>query len=155
MLGALAVRMIGSDRTADDGRLSGDTEPLFYGLRMVPRYDRDSERYAVDGQVEILITVNRFTPNITMHAKDLYVTSVTVTEVITETELPVDSYDVDQDNELLSVYVGKYLLVGRRYDVRITFRGLLRTDMTGFYKSTYTENNNTMCVRVLYDLSIS
>lgn len=145
--------MIGSDRTLDDGRLSGDTEPLAYGLRMVPRYDKDGDRYTVDGQVEILIKVNRFTQNIKMHAKDLLITSVTVTEVVTETELPVDSHDVDRDNELLLVYVGKNLLVGRQYDVRITFRGLLRTDMTGFYRSTYTVNDKTMCVRVFYVIS--
>lgn len=151
ILGALAVQAFGAAQKANDdvGRLPGDTEPLAYGLRLVPRYDQGDDRYTFTGQVEITIKVNRITPNITMHAKDMRITSAGVTEVETGIDLKVDSHVIFRDEELLVIYMGKNLLVGRQYEVRMTFHGYLRTDMTGFYKSTYVVNNETMYVQVV------
>lgn len=147
ILGALAAQAIGSDKVAaDDGRLPRDTEPVAYGLRIVPRYDKDGEQYTVDGQVEVLIKVNEITHKITMHAVDMYMSGVTVTEAKTETDLKVESHIMDRDRGLLVINVGKNLLAGRQYQVRITFHGYMRTDMTGIYKSTYTANDETVCV---------
>lgn len=147
VLGTLMVQVIGSsEEVADDGRLPRDTEPVAYGLLLVPRYDNGKDRYTVDGHVEVLIRVKKITPKITMHAKDMYISSVTVTEVKSETDLKVDSHSIDRDKELLVIYVVKNLLAGRQYQVRITFHGYVRTDMTGIYKSTYTVNDKTMYV---------
>jgi len=124
-------------------RLPRDTKPLAYGLRLVPRYDKGSDLYTFGGQVEILIYINSITPNLTLNAKDMQIKSVAITELKTQADIPVDSYELDNDAELLHIYSSSNLLTYRRYQVKIVFQGLLRTDMTGFYRSMYKENNVT------------
>jgi len=121
-------------------RLPRDTQPFAYGLRLVPRYDIGSGSYTFVGQVEISIYVNSITPNVTLNAKDMQINSVAITEFTTQRDLEVDSYELDNDAEILTIYVASNLLVDRRYQVKIIFQGLLRTDMTGFYKSVYKED---------------
>lgn len=124
-------------------RLPRDTQPLEYGLRLVPKYDGNQNLYTFGGQVEIVIVVNVITPNVTLNAKDMQIKSVAITELKTQTDLAVDSFELDNDAEILVIYVGTNLLTGRQYQVKIVFQGLLRTDMTGFYRSIYKENNVT------------
>jgi len=124
-------------------RLPRDTRPLAYGLRLVPKYEKGSNLYTFGGQVEILIYINRITPNVVLNAKDMQIKSVAITETKTQTDMPVDSYVLDNDAEILNIYAANNLLAGRKYQVKIVFQGLLRTDMTGFYRSTYKENDVT------------
>lgn len=124
-------------------RLPRDTRPLAYGLRLVPKYDEGSDLYTFGGQVEILIYINSITPNVTLNAKDMEIKSVAITEMKTQTDQAVDSYELDNDAEILYIYAEKNLLAGRQYQVKIVFQGLLRTDMTGFYRSMYKENGVT------------
>lgn len=146
----LAVVLVSTGGDTGDGsvsyRLPRDTEPVAYGLRLVPKYDQPSNAYSFGGQVEILIRVNSITPNVTVNAKDMQIKSVAVTEYKTQTDLEVDGYDMLPDQEQLVIYVAKNLLVGRLYELKIMFQGLLRTDMTGFYRSIYKENNVNKCV---------
>lgn len=93
--------------------------------------------------MEIFIYVNSITPNVTLNAKDMQIKSVAITEMKTQKDLEVDSYELDNDAEILQIYAASNLLVGRRYQVKIVFQGLLRTDMTGFYKSAYKEDGVT------------
>ncbi|VVC40906.1 Hypothetical protein CINCED_3A003082 [Cinara cedri] len=132
----------------DDDRLPRDTEPLAYGLRLVPSYDKPSDQYQFGGQVEILIKVNEITPNVTLNARDMVIKSVAVTEYSTQTDLEMDAFVMVPDEERLVISTTKNLLAGRRYQVKIVFQGMLRTDMTGFYRSVYKERNNTMWMAV-------
>uniref|UniRef100_A0A2S2PB91 glutamyl aminopeptidase n=2 Tax=Schizaphis graminum TaxID=13262 RepID=A0A2S2PB91_SCHGA len=129
-------------------RLPRDTQPLAYGLRLVPKYDAGSDMYTFGGQVEILIYVNCITPNVTLNAKDMQIKSLAITEFKTQTDVAVDSYELDNDAEILNIYADNNLLVGRRYQVKIVFQGLLRTDMTGFYRSVYKEDGVTKWMAV-------
>jgi aminopeptidase N len=104
--------------------------------------------YTFGGQVEILIYVNSITPNVTLNAKDMQIKSLAITEFKTQTDVAVDSYELDNDAEILKIYADNNLLVGRRYQVKIVFQGLLRTDMTGFYKSVYKEDGVTKLVEI-------
>lgn len=124
-------------------RLPRDTRPLAYGLRLVPKYDKGSDAYTFGGQVEILIYINCITPNVTLNAKDMQIQSVAITELKTQKDQVVDSYELDNDAEILYIYAQNNLLPYRRYLVKIVFQGLLRTDMTGFYRSMYKENDVT------------
>ncbi|XP_060860635.1 glutamyl aminopeptidase-like [Metopolophium dirhodum] len=129
-------------------RLPRDTKPLAYGLRLVPKYDKGSDLYTFGGQVEILIYINCITPNVTLNAKDMQIQSVAITELKTQKDQVVDSYELDNDAEILYIYAQNNLLPYRRYQVKIVFQGLLRTDMTGFYRSMYKENNVTKWMAV-------
>lgn len=124
-----------------EDRLPRDTEPLAYGLRLVPNYDKSSDQYTFGGHVEIWIRVNAITPDLTLHAKDIQIKSVAIVEVRTQTALEVDGHDLFPDTERLVIYANQNLLAGRQYQVRILFQGLLRTDMTGFYRSVYNEDD--------------
>jgi hypothetical protein len=131
---------VGPDYSAGEHRLPRDTRPVAYGLRLAPNYDAGSGQYGYAGQVEIMIAVDSITPNVTLNAADMQVNSVAVVESVKQTELEVDGYELVRDTERLNIYVASNLLVGRRYEVKITFQGYLRPDMTGFYRSTYTRN---------------
>jgi len=109
----------------------------------VPKYDIGSDSYTFGGQVEILIYINSITPNVTLNAKDMQIKSVAITEIKTQADQSVDSYELDNDAEFLNIYAANNLLTGRQYQVKIVFQGLLRTDMTGFYRSMYKENGVT------------
>lgn len=137
-----ALRGASSLRYADDSPygLPRDTEPLAYGLRLAPRYDPAENQYTFGGQVEIWVHVNSITANVTLHARDLEIKSVAIVESKTQTSVAVDGNEMDASAERLVIYAGSSLLPGRVYQVRIVFQGLLRTDMTGFYRSLYTEN---------------
>jgi len=124
-------------------QLPRDTTPLAYGLRLVPKYDKGDKTFVFGGQAEIIIYVNCITSTLTMNAKDMQIKSVAITELKTQTDLAVDSFELDNDAEILRMYPECNLLAGRRYQVKIVFQGMLRTDMTGFYRSIYKENNVT------------
>lgn len=139
-----AIVSVHDTRATDDNRLPLDTEPLAYGLRLMPKYDEPSKQYQFAGQVMILIKVNKITPSVTLNARDMIIKSVAVTEYSTQTDLEMDTFYMVPELEQLFISTTKNLLAGRRYQIKIVFQGLLRTDMTGFYRTTYTENNKTM-----------
>lgn len=136
------------DPVQDDSsyRLPRDTEPVAYGLRLAPVYNQNSDRYQFSGQVEILLKVNRFTSTITLNAKDIRINSAEITEYKTQTNIEVDGCIMVPDKEWVVIYPAKNLLKDRQYQLKLVFQGLLRTDMTGFYKSTYWVNNVNKCV---------
>lgn len=127
--------------------LPRDTEPVAYGLRLAPRYDPVADQYAYGGNVDIWIRVNAITSVVTLHARDLQIKSVAIVESQTQVSVPVDYWTMLADQERLVIYPGDHLLAGRVYQVRIVYRGLLRTDTTGFYRSLYTENGQQKYVR--------
>lgn len=136
-------------------RLPRDTEPVEYGVRLVPKYDKGSNMYTFGGQVEIVIKVNSITSDVIMNAKDMEIKSVAITELKTQTNLEVDGYTMIADTERLVIYAAKNLLAGRYYQVKIVFQGYLRTDMTGFYRSLYNENGKNKYVRRIYEMGLS
>lgn len=139
----------------DDYRLPRNTEPLTYGLRLFPGYDKSSNKYQFRGQVEILIRVNKITPNVTLNAKDIYINSVAVNEFSTQKDLEVDSFNLIPDREQLVITTNKNLLADRQYQIKIIFQGILRTDMTGFYRVTYTEHNATMYGTIILSVPVT
>lgn len=121
-------------------RLPGNTRPLAYSLQLLPGYGEDTKMFTLTGQVEILIEVLRATTDIILNAVDMKFNDVAVLEVETQKKVKVNIYMLDE-NEQMKISLEDNLVVGRQYVVKISFGSLLRSDMTGFYISTYTENN--------------
>lgn len=149
-LAAVAARG-DADYSAGEHRLPRDTRPVAYGLQLAADYDQGSGQYGFAGHVQILIAVDTITPNVTLNAVAFQINSVAVVESTTQTDMVVDGFELLTDVERLVIYVGGNLLVGRRYEVKIAFKGFLRPDMTGFYRSIYTENGITKCVLWIMD----
>lgn len=144
----LLMAAVHGDRTGPDcpvgeHRLPRDTRPIAYELLLAPSYDEGSGRYVFAGHVEILIAVDSITPNVTLNAADMVIKNVAVVESETQKELEVDNNELVADDERLIIYMAGNLLAGRRYEVKIAFNGYLRPDMTGFYRSVFTQNSTT------------
>ncbi|XP_050432744.1 uncharacterized protein LOC126840826 [Adelges cooleyi] len=136
ILGVFTSGKCQSDNEEDLYRLPGDTVPVFYLLRCGPDFDRPPPNFPFVGYVEITILVKRITQVITLNAVQIEVGEIKIEECITQTPIGVIGQQFT-DYERLKIYTEKPLLVGRNYRVTIPFQGLLRADMTGFYKSSY------------------
>jgi len=124
-------------------QLPRDTEPYFYQLELWPDYGYNE----FTGNVVIWINANRDTANVTLHARDLRIDQVSVTEADAGTRVKVKSWTTTPDTERLVITADRSLVADRRYRVWIRFHGRLRTDMTGFYRSRYTEFGVTKYVK--------
>lgn len=118
------------------GLLSDDTVPESYALNIVP--DLESENGSFTGQVDILISVKTNTSMITVHSKDLVLTEIRVKDENMNKEVKVNSWSYVVDWDQVRILMDEYVLAGCEYTIRIWFRGHLRHDGTGFFKSDYT-----------------
>jgi len=134
--------------TADDSgyRLPRDTEPISYGLRIAPNYKAGDNTYEFTGRVEILLKANYYTSNITLNAKDIKIWKWELVDYKTQTKMNVDECNMIPEKEWAVIYPTDHLLQGRQYQLNLIFSGLLRPDMTGFYKSTYRVDDVNKCV---------
>lgn len=122
-----------------DSRLPDDTVPESYVLKVAP--DLGAAVAPLTGQVDIVIWVKNTTPVIVLNCKDLTLENVKVTDVNTYRNIQVDSWEYDE-YERVHVSMSTHVLADRKYIISIRFRGYLRDDATGFFKSYYTVNSN-------------
>lgn len=122
-----------------DGQLPDDTVPESYVLKVAPDLGAAAAPFA--GQVDIVIRVKSTTPVIVLNSKDLTLEDVKVTDVNTYRNIRVDSWEYDE-YERVHVSMSTHVLADRKYIISIRFKGYLRDDATGFFKSYYTFNSN-------------
>lgn len=120
-----------------DSRLPDDTVPVSYVLKVAP--DLGAEAAPFTGQVDIVIWVKNPTPVIVFNSKDLKLEDIKVTDVNTNQNIQVDSWEYD---EFEQVRVSTRVFADKKYTISIRFNGYLRDDATGFFKSYYTINSN-------------
>ncbi|XP_065095409.1 aminopeptidase N-like [Ochlerotatus camptorhynchus] len=134
-----------ADVDSDEGfRLPRDTVPIHYTIRLrtaVHEGDRDFL-----GSVDIHLDVVQPTDNITVHNRDLEITSAVLFSVNGEdwTEIDRPSSTYDEHTEHLTFQCASGLLqVGNNYALRITYNGRLQTEMSsGFFRKYYRDENN-------------
>uniref|UniRef100_A0A2S2P8T3 Aminopeptidase n=1 Tax=Schizaphis graminum TaxID=13262 RepID=A0A2S2P8T3_SCHGA len=122
-------------QTVDSARLSGDTEPRSYALKIEPNLETENASFA--GRVDITIVVKTTTTVITLNSKDLVLHEVEVTDEITGRDIRVRSLSYEEDREQVIISMEGHVLANRLYTMRIRFEGILRDDGTGFFKSAY------------------
>lgn len=58
---------------------------------------------------------------------------------------------VEQRNDTLRQFhvikTGEVLKAGKQYEVQLKYIGYLNNDLEGFYRSSYTDNNQTRCAK--------
>ncbi|XP_050068381.1 aminopeptidase N [Anopheles maculipalpis] len=153
----------------EDLRLPRSIEPVAYDIRLIPWLVEDNFTFV--GTVEILVNVLEDCNNVTLHVAALNIHSASVERVPLErrgngkekrpTEDSEAGNEVTNDatvlQEMLEIdhnltVASKqfYILMlktklrqGEQYKVRITYEGVLNDYLQGFYRSSYTANNET------------
>lgn len=118
----------------DIERLSEDTIPKSYALRIVPDLELDICSFA--GQVDILIQVKTTTPVILLNSKDLILTDIQIKNESTN-RVNVNSWDYIKDRDQVQILLDGYVFADQNYTIRIRFKGNLQRDGTVFFKSNY------------------
>lgn len=121
-------------------RLPNNTEPLSYSLKIKPIIDPKNNDFTFSGDVTIRIRVKTSTEKLTLNARDLQINTVDIKDVKSSAKVETAGYRLVPKNEQLIIQTNySELIADREYDVQISFSGELRNDMTGFYKSYYTD----------------
>nr|XP_047146176.1 glutamyl aminopeptidase-like [Hydra vulgaris] len=119
-------------------RLIDDIVPYNYFLAVEVNMDNDF----FDGEVSIYVNVTKSTNVILVHQVDLQINNVLLKNV-EDNQIQIDSHFNYFANEYYVIKVASMLLANMSYVIFIDFNGTLRSDLNGFYKSSYTENNIT------------
>lgn len=124
-------------------RLSNDTHPETYDISLLTRIDLGN--FDFNGIVRIEIRVDRPTNEIVLHAhKQLNILRVSLARysgsvVVNIRILP---YEYNAETEFLKIRTdGMTLPAGDRLILEISYSGTLRTDVGGFYRSSYINSN--------------
>lgn len=125
-----------SDSNDGTYRLPNDTHPESYHLSIITRIDLDILDFS--GIVIITILVDRPTQQIVLHAKQLTITNVTLTDSDTMSFIKLLPHAYDEAKEFLQIFTDDVILrAGNRLILEIGYNGTLRTDIGGFFKSSY------------------
>ncbi|XP_050432825.1 uncharacterized protein LOC126840878 [Adelges cooleyi] len=137
------------DAKMDVFKLPNDIMPESYDLTIDPNFEGPHENFTFQGDVTIVVAIKaQSTRVITLNSKDLSIVNVSVSDVQSRRLISVVDIVEMTKNEQLEIHVKEDLVSGQKYYLKISFAGKLRNDMTGFYKSSYTENNATKWLAV-------
>ncbi|XP_075230592.1 aminopeptidase N-like [Lycorma delicatula] len=124
---------------ADDIQLNQNIIPSNYKIKLIPNLESGT----FEGQVTIDIDVNSYFQSFQLHGQDLEINPENV--YLTRKEngylknVPLLNVTITNDiinvivNGTGGIYIGSYIL-------EITYKGKIRDDMTGFYRSSYIYN---------------
>ncbi|ETN63471.1 protease m1 zinc metalloprotease [Anopheles darlingi] len=140
-------------------RLPRSLKPLTYDIRLKPWLDEDN--FTFYGTVDIVVSVLENCNNVTLHAVALNILDATVewNEMENEydaTEIPHSSehgiarryIEIDHNitianKQFFVLMLKQELQKGEQYVIRIRYEGILNDYLQGFYRSSYTMNNET------------
>ena len=114
-------------KTKNPYLLPDTVKPKEYVLELVP----DIQKGAFTGTENILITIEKKTKTITLHAKDIVIDRASLPN------LPAAKIAYDEKMQTAQISFSQPLTPGNTI-LSLTFHGTLRDDLRGFYKSTYT-----------------
>ncbi|KAJ3664945.1 hypothetical protein Zmor_000475 [Zophobas morio] len=126
---------------ASANKLSGEVLPTSYNLKI--RVETDfATTNSYTGTEVITLNVKEISnqdSSFQLHAKELNLTTVTLTKGTNETSITFSQPDPETD--LVTIVPATKLEAGDDYKLNIEFVGFLsETSMVGFYKSTYTDD---------------
>ncbi|XP_052891874.1 aminopeptidase N [Anopheles moucheti] len=155
---------VASPSVREDLRLPRSIEPVAYDIRLIPWLVEDN--FTFFGAVDILVNVLKDCNNVTLHVAALTIHSASVERIgrkengkgiqeedASDSTPPAEDVwqeivEIDHNITVTSkqFYVLKLktpLRRGDRYMVRIKYEGVLNDYLQGFYRSSYTANNET------------
>lgn len=127
-------------------RLNDDIEPINYKITLTPYL----ENKTFDGMVDIdLITMKTGITEIVLHKKDLnitrqqLITKATIANLFAPSALSIIGNHVDPITDKYTIKLTTALEPNQTYTLTFDYTGKLRTDMLGFYLSSYVEGDTT------------
>lgn len=141
-------------------RLGTEVVPVDYIIELTPYFNNESgkEAFTFDGSVKITLQSTQADINtITLHKEDLDISeqSLTVkTKYFPMFPWELQNYtiihnDYDDRTKKYSIILSESLVQHQLYELNIKYTGKLRTDMLGFYRSSYNDGNMTKYVKQL------
>lgn len=116
-------------------RLPNNTKPEYYDITLITSIDRGE--FDFSGTVKISIRILEDSSSITLHARQLTLTSIRLTDLMgVEIRLRPHIYDIVREFITITTDDVK-LLVNQNYILTIAYIGVLREDTHGFYRSFY------------------
>lgn len=130
-----------ADEKMDVFRLPENTSPISYNLWFAPNFTD----WTVTGVANITVTTVQETQKVTLNLKNLTVTAVSVMDITNNVSriLSINGFAVLTKNEQFEINFERSVPASRRLLLNINYNGKIRDDMTGLYKSSYTENGET------------
>lgn len=121
-------------------RLPNNTEPISYSLNVQPFIEPENNNFTFIGTVTIIILAKTTTEELTLNADGLKIKKIDVKEKnSTNSVIVTGNYIVVKNEQLIIQLQTPGLIADRVYEVKIEYSGELRNDMTGFYRSSYTD----------------
>ena len=119
-------------------RLPDDIVPHNYNLSI----DVNMHDDLFKGVVNIYVFVTKTTNVVILHQVDLQINDVFL-QNLDGNRIQIKEHFKYPSNEYYVIEIASMLLADKPYIISITFNGTLRSDLSGFYKSNYQENNST------------
>lgn len=117
-------------------RLPTNVRPSKYDILLTPYFDGEN-KFKFDGNVDITISVLENVKNITLHAKDLFITKLSLKGVEIK-EVDDINYKLDEETNFLIIQRKENKTIEKGdYTLTIKYIGILNNEMRGFYRSSY------------------
>lgn len=126
---------------ADDGlnyRLPNNSIPLRYDLWL--KTDVDKEIFEFDGRVKIHLRIVEATNRITLHYRQLTIGQINLLNTDESIAAPNLASELDVTLEFLHITLPTVRQVGEILLIDISYTGILRSDGSGFYRASYTND---------------
>jgi len=125
-------------------RLPNNTEPISYKLNVQPFIEPENNNFTFIGTVLITIRVKITTEELTLNVDDLKINKINVRDTNSSSAEVVvtGNHTVVKNEQLIIQLKTPGLIADRVYEVEIAYSGELRNDMSGFYKSWYTDEKS-------------
>jgi aminopeptidase N len=118
-----------------DYRLPNNTRPINYNIWLTTDVHRGE--FEFDGRVTILFEVLENSTEITLHSRQLTIVGIRFLQSTGGTIQSNVPFEEKEDVEFLVIKPTRRLVEGTQYQVEVTYKGTLRTDDAGFYRSSY------------------
>ncbi|XP_015604734.1 uncharacterized protein LOC107272255 [Cephus cinctus] len=119
-------------------RLPRTIYPSSYDIFVTPYLEEDN--FVFDGKVTIMMTVAENTSAIILQANELTINSIIVFKNLIY-PLKVSSYTLNPTTHRFNIYLDSTVVAGTILSVYISYSGILNDDMTGFYRSSYRDED--------------
>ncbi|XP_011643165.1 putative aminopeptidase-2 [Pogonomyrmex barbatus] len=118
-------------------RIPSNIEPKKYDITIKPHF----ENFTFDGKVKIEAEVIKPTTKIVLHSSEIKNHEVNVTKVANNKTMTIRHTKIDKPYDFFIIYLNTELTTGKIL-IDITYKGHLNaTELRGFYKSSYVDND--------------
>lgn len=129
-------------------RLNSKLSPIQYSIVIKPYFETGNAlAFTFDGEVSITLEANEANVSqIRLHSEDLIfgASNITVTRQNAAISLnPQNPLEFVKNYSFVDINLETSLELGVRYTLTILYRGPIRSDLSGLYRSSYVENGKT------------